>query len=158
MINNKIIIGIEKLSASAILPQYATIGSSGMDLFANIAQNITIKPFARVIIPIGIAIELPEGLEAQIRSRSGLAAKHGVVVLNSPGTIDSDYRGEIKVILYNSSDNEFVVEPNMRIAQMVIAPVYRVFLEEVFVDKDSSARGEKGFGSTGIKMKLKDEK
>lgn len=129
-------------------PAYATIQSAGMDLKANIEEPVTIAPLQRVMVPTGLSIALPEGTEAQIRPRSGLAAKHGVTVLNSPGTIDADYRGEIKVILVNLSDTPFIVNPGERIAQMVIARYEHVEWDEVET-LDGTDRGEGGFGSTG---------
>lgn len=129
-------------------PAYATIQSAGMDLKANIEEQVTIAPLQRVMVPTGLSIALPEGTEAQIRPRSGLAAKHGVTVLNSPGTIDADYRGEIKVILVNLSDTPFIVNPGERIAQMVIARYEHVEWDEVET-LDGTDRGEGGFGSTG---------
>lgn len=129
-------------------PAYATIQSAGMDLKANIEEPVTIAPLQRVMVPTGLSIALPEGTEAQIRPRSGLAAKHGVTVLNSPGTIDADYRGEIKVILVNLSDTPFIVNPGERIAQMVIARYEHVEWDEVET-LDGTGRGEGGFGSTG---------
>lgn len=129
-------------------PAYATIQSAGMDLKANIEEPVTIAPLQRVMVPTGLSIALPEGTEAQIRPRSGLAAKHGVTVLNSPGTIDADYRGEIKVILVNLSDTKFIVNPGERIAQMVIARYEHVEWDEVET-LDGTDRGEGGFGSTG---------
>lgn len=130
------------------VPAYATIQSAGMDLKANIEEPVTIAPLQRVMVPTGLSIALPEGTEAQIRPRSGLAAKHGVTVLNSPGTIDADYRGEIKVILVNLSDTPFIVNPGERIAQMVIARYEHVEWDEVET-LDRTDRGEGGFGSTG---------
>jgi len=130
------------------LPQYATTHSAGMDLKANIPESITIEPLKRVLVPTGLHIELPEGYEAQIRPRSGLAVKHGIGLVNSPGTIDTDYRGEIKIILVNLSDQPFVLIPGERIAQMVVAKFERV--DWVIADKlGESERGEGGFGSTG---------
>ena len=129
-------------------PAYATIQSAGMDLKANIEEPVTIAPLQRVMVPTGLSIALPEGTEAQIRPRSGLAAKHGVTVLNSPGTIDADYRGEIKVILVNLSDTPFIVNPGERIAQMVIARYEHVEWDEVET-LDGTDRGVGGFGSTG---------
>ncbi len=130
------------------LPEYATEHSAGMDIRANIKESVTIQPLKREMVPTGLFIELPEGYEAQIRPRSGLAAKHGVGVVNSPGTIDADYRGEIKVILVNLSDTPFVLTPGERVAQMVIAKYERV--EWSLTDKLSdSNRGTGGFGSTG---------
>lgn len=130
------------------LPAYATSQSAGMDLLAAVFEPTVVKSGEIAIIPTGIAIALPEGFEAQIRPRSGLAAKFGVTVLNAPGTIDADYRGEIKVILINHSSSDFVIERGMRIAQMVIARYEHVILEEVQSVEDTS-RGAKGFGSTG---------
>lgn len=132
------------------LPAYETEGSAGMDLRANISKAITLKPLDRTLIPTGLFIELPLGYEAQVRPRSGLAAKRGLTCLNTPGTIDSDYRGEIKVILVNLSNETQVIEPTERIAQMVIAKHERVTLQEVEVLNDTS-RGTGGFGSTGTK-------
>ncbi len=130
------------------LPAYATEKSAGMDLQADISAPVSLAPLGRAVIPTGIFIALPEGLEAQIRPRSGLAAKHGISVLNSPGTIDADYRGEIKVILVNLSDEPFVVNPGERIAQMVVARYEKVEWDES-VSLDVTERGEGGFGSTG---------
>lgn len=140
---------VKILNKSAFeLPQYATIHSAGMDLKANIPESITIEPLKRVLVPTGLHIELPEGYEAQIRPRSGLAVKHGIGLVNSPGTIDTDYRGEIKIILVNLSDQPFVLIPGERIAQMVVAKFERV--DWVIADKlGESERGEGGFGSTG---------
>lgn len=132
------------------LPSYATPGSAGMDLRANLSDDVTIKPLARAIVPTGIFIQLPEGYEAQIRPRSGLAAKSGITVLNTPGTIDSDYRGEICAILVNLSDKPFTIHNGDRICQMVIAR--HEFASFTQVDSlDSSERGEGGFGHSGIK-------
>lgn len=137
-------------TSSLPLPQYSTSLSAGMDLRADIEEPLTIAPLGRVIVPTGIRIELPEGYEAQIRPRSGLAAKHGVTVLNTPGTIDADYRGEIKVILVNLSDTPFTFERGERIAQMVISSYTRA--EWVETDElGESARGEGGLGHTGVK-------
>lgn len=131
-------------------PAYATEDSAGMDLKANIDQPVVLGPLERAIVPTGISIELPSGFEAQIRPRSGLAAKHGISIVNSPGTIDADYRGEIKVILVNLSNEPFSVNPGERIAQMVVARYEKVQWQTVDVLGESS-RGEGGFGSTGIK-------
>ena len=130
------------------VPSYATELSAGMDLKAFIDTPVTLGPLERALIPTGISIALPEGTEAQIRPRSGLAAKHGITVLNSPGTIDADYRGEIKVILVNLSNEPFVINPGERIAQMVVAKFEKVGWKEVDV-LDDTARGEGGFGRTG---------
>ena len=132
------------------LPEYATPLSAGLDLKANITEPLTLEPLERVLVPTGLFIALPEGTEAQVRPRSGLAAKHGITVLNSPGTIDADYRGEIKVILVNLSKESFVINPGERIAQMVVARFERaqwVAVQEL----DTTERGEGGFGSTGRK-------
>jgi dUTP pyrophosphatase len=132
------------------LPSYATPESAGMDLRADIPEPVELKPLERKLIPTGLFMELPKGYEAQIRPRSGLAFKHGITVLNSPGTIDSDYRGEIKVLLVNLSDKSYLIEPGERIAQMVIASHERV--EWVRTSEiNSSERSAGGFGSTGTK-------
>lgn len=130
------------------LPEYATEKSAGMDLKANIYDPITLNPLERAMIPTGLSIALPDGTEAQIRPRSGLAAKHGISVLNAPGTIDADYRGEIKVILVNLSNEPFTINPGERIAQMVVARYERVEWEAVET-LDETERGAGGFGSTG---------
>ena len=130
------------------LPEYATSGSAGMDLKANTMEPIVLGPFERQMIPTGIHIQLPDGYEAQVRPRSGLAAKYGVTVCNTPGTVDADYTGEIKVILINLSNEKFVVNPGDRIAQMVVARYERVEWNEV-ATLDETERGEGGFGHTG---------
>lgn len=135
-------------AADLALPSYATPQSAGMDLLAAIDENITVAPQQIVMVPTGLSIALPAGYEAQVRPRSGLAAKNGVTVLNSPGTIDADYRGEIKVILINHGNAPFVIERGMRIAQMVIAQYTQVNWQEVDT-LDETARGAGGFGSTG---------
>ena len=132
------------------LPNYETAASAGMDLRANISEAITLKPLGRAIVKTGLFIELPIGYEAQVRPRSGLAAKKGVTVLNSPGTIDADYRGEIGVILVNLSNDDFVIENGERIAQLIIAKHERAEWIEVETLSETS-RGEGGFGSTGVK-------
>jgi dUTP pyrophosphatase len=132
------------------LPAYETVGSAGMDLRADITDSITLRPLERSMVPTGLFIELPLGYEAQVRPRSGLAAKRGLTCLNSPGTIDSDYRGEIKVILVNLSNETQVIEPAERIAQMVIAKHERIVFQEVS-SLNSTVRGAGGFGSTGTK-------
>jgi len=132
------------------LPQYATIHSAGLDLRADTEQALILKPLERSLVPTGLFIELPEGYEAQIRPRSGLAIKHGISLVNTPGTIDPDYRGEIKVILVNLSDVPFTLEPGERIAQMVIARFEHIVWNEVEVLSET-ARGEGGFGHTGVK-------
>jgi dUTP pyrophosphatase len=132
------------------LPNYETEGSAGMDLRADITESVTLKPLERAMIPTGIFIELPLGFEAQVRPRSGLAAKRGLTCLNSPGTIDADYRGELKVILVNLSNETQTIEPEERIAQMVIAKHERIVWSEVTVLSET-VRGAGGFGSTGTK-------
>ena len=129
-------------------PSYATELSAGLDLKASISEPVTLAPLGRELIPTGLYIELPQGTEAQIRPRSGLAAKSGITVLNAPGTVDADYRGEIKVILVNLSDKEFVVNPGERIAQMVVARYEKIEWEETDSLEDTE-RGAGGFGSTG---------
>ncbi len=131
------------------LPNYETIASAGMDLRANLSEPITLKPLGRTIVKTGLFIELPKGYEAQVRPRSGLAAKKGITVLNSPGTVDADYRGEIGVILVNLSNEDFVVENGERIAQLVIAKHERAEWIEV-AELSETSRGAGGFGSTGI--------
>ena len=130
------------------LPKYATEASAGMDLQAAIDEAVEIAPGERLMVPTGIAIALPDGYEAQIRPRSGLAVKNGVTVLNTPGTIDADYRGEIKVILINHSQDSFTIDRGMRIAQMVVAPYTQAHLIEAD-DLENTTRGTGGFGSTG---------
>lgn len=130
------------------LPKYETDGSAGMDLRANLDESVTLLPLERALIPTGLFIELPGGYEAQVRPRSGLAAKRGLTMLNSPGTIDSDYRGEIKCIVVNLSNESQTIEPGERIAQMIIARYERVNWEEVET-LEASERGTGGFGSTG---------
>jgi dUTP pyrophosphatase len=132
------------------LPHYETIASAGMDLRANIVEPITLKPLGRTIVKTGLFIELPIGIEAQVRPRSGLAAKRGITVLNAPGTVDADYRGEIGVILVNLSNEDFIIENGERIAQLVIAKHERADWEEVS-ELSETSRGEGGFGSTGVK-------
>ena len=139
---------IKKLDKKVITPEYKTKGSSGMDLMANIKDAVFLNPGKSDIIPTGIAISIPVGYEIQIRPRSGLAAKKKITVLNAPGTIDADYRGEIKVILINLGNEEFKINPNDRIAQMVLCPVIKAELVEVD-DLQNTKRGEGGFGSTG---------
>lgn len=132
------------------LPQYATALSAGLDIRANLDSPITLKPLGRILVPTGLFIALPQGYEAQIRPRSGLAIKKGITVLNSPGTIDADYRGEICIILVNLSSDDFVIEDGERICQMVIARHEQAVWEEVEV-LDQTDRGEGGFGHTGVK-------
>lgn len=140
-------INIINKSAHA-LPQYETAHAAGMDLRAFIETEITIKPLQRVLVPTGLHIELPVGFEAQIRPRSGLAYKHGISIVNSPGTIDADYRGEIKVLLVNLSDTDFVINNGERIAQMVIAK-HETVAWNVVEELNETARGEGGYGHTG---------
>ena len=130
------------------MPEYATSGSAGMDIHAMLAEAVTLHPGERRLIPTGLKIELPEGYEAQVRPRSGLALKHGVTVLNTPGTIDSDYRGEIGVVLINLGQEDFQVKNGDRIAQMVVAPFAQVKWNEVLI-LDNTVRGEGGYGHTG---------
>lgn len=130
------------------LPRHETILSAGLDVRANLDEPVTLKPLGRALIPTGLFVELPQGYEMQVRPRSGLAAKYGVTVLNTPGTVDADYRGEVKVILANLSDCEFVVNDGERIAQLVVARHERVEWEQVEQLSDTS-RGAGGFGSTG---------
>ena len=139
---------VKKLDPKVQLPSYKTKGSSGMDLMAFIKDPIKIAPNTSALIPTGISVAIPSDVEIQIRSRSGLAAKSSISVLNSPGTIDSDYRGELKIILFNHSKEEFVVRNNDRIAQMVLMPVLKIDFEEVDNLPDT-LRGSGGFGSTG---------
>jgi dUTP pyrophosphatase len=132
------------------LPVYETTGSAGMDLRAQLQEPVMLKPLQRALIPTGLYIELPDGYEAQVRPRSGLALKKGVTVLNSPGTIDSDYRGEIKVIMINLSNETTVINTGERIAQMIISKYEKVQLKEVD-ELNETERGEGGFGHTGVK-------
>jgi dUTP pyrophosphatase len=132
------------------LPKYETAGSSGMDIRANIDELVTVKPLQRALIKTGLFLEMDPSIECQIRPRSGLALKKGLTVLNTPGTVDADYRGEIGVILINLSEEEVVIEDGERIAQMVFCPIQKVTLTEV-TELTDSARGAGGFGSTGIK-------
>ena len=141
---------IKRLSKNIEIPKYETSGSSGMDLSANIGKQIKIEPGKTSIIPTGISVSIPKNFEIQIRSRSGLAAKSQISVLNSPGTIDADYRGELKVILINLSNETFVVERGTRIAQMVLCPIVKAKFKEVD-SLDDTGRGVGGFGSTGFK-------
>ena len=150
MTDHSIILNIQLLPhhQDLTLPAYQSDEAAGMDLAAAIESDIILQPGRRALIPTGIAIELPAGYEAQVRPRSGLAIKHGVTVLNSPGTIDSDYRGEIKVILINHGEEEFTINRGMRIAQMVIAPVLQAQIA-VSADLSASERGAGGFGHSG---------
>jgi dUTP pyrophosphatase len=140
-------IKIKNLSANP-LPEYATAGSSGMDLRANIESPVTLQPMERRIIPTGLFLEIPQGFEAQVRPRSGLALHHGITCLNSPGTVDSDYRGEIKVILINLSNQDHTIHKGDRIAQMVFCKIEKAVLS-ASGELASTSRGEGGFGHTG---------
>ena len=139
---------IKKLNSSVELPAYKTIGASGMDLMAFINEPITLKPQNSYLVPTGISVAFPKEFEIQIRPRSGLAAKSNISVLNTPGTIDSDYRGEIKVILYNHGNANFLINNKDRIAQMILTPVIKMDLQETETLPET-VRGEGGFGSTG---------
>jgi dUTP pyrophosphatase len=135
-------------AADLPLPAYATAGSAGLDLVAAVTAPVTIAPGARALIPTGLAIQLPDGYEAQIRPRSGLALKHGITVLNAPGTVDSDYRGEVSVLLVNLGDRPVTLARGERVAQLVVAAVQRIVWSEQ-TDLDQTARGAGGYGSTG---------
>ena len=141
---------IKRLSKNVSLPKYETDGSSGMDIAANIEDKIEIKPGKSVVIPTGLSISIPRNFEILIRPRSGLAAKNQISVLNTPGTIDADHRGELKVILINLSNTAFIIEKGLRIAQMVLCPVIKATLKEV-ESLEETKRGSGGFGSTGAK-------
>jgi len=138
----------KKLDPSVEIPSYRTVGASGMDLMAFIDKPINLVPQSSCLVPTGLSIAFPDDYEIQIRPRSGLAAKNNISVLNTPGTIDSDYRGEIKIILFNHGNEEFIINNKDRIAQMVLSPVHKMNLEEVEVLPDT-VRGKGGFGSTG---------
>ena len=139
---------IKKLNPAVRLPEYKTSGASGMDLTAFIEKSVSVKSKTSSIIPTGLSVAFQEKYEIQIRPRSGLAAKNNITVLNTPGTIDSDYRGEIKVIIYNHGDDDFIINNGDRIAQMVLSPVMKIELNETN-DLPKTFRGEGGFGSTG---------
>tara|TARA_X000000950_G_scaffold233834_1_gene283526 strand:- start:405 stop:845 length:441 start_codon:yes stop_codon:yes gene_type:complete len=141
---------IKRLSKSIPLPKYETNGSSGLDIAANVKGNILIKPGKSEIIPTGLAVSIPKNFEIQIRPRSGLAAKNQISILNTPGTIDADYRGELKVILINLGSKSFVVEKGLRIAQIVLCPIVKATIKEVET-LDNTKRGSGGFGSTGVR-------
>ncbi|MEF9519839.1 dUTP diphosphatase [Chlamydia crocodili] len=142
-----------ELESGVDLPEYSTEGASGADLRANIEEPVAVLPGQRVLIPTGIKMQIPQGYEVQVRPRSGLALKHGIMVVNSPGTIDADYRGEICIILANFGENTFIIEPKMRIAQAVVAPVVQA--KFIVVDQEegltATSRGSRGFGHTGEK-------
>ncbi len=140
---------IKKLDPAVEIPVYKTTGASGIDLMAFIKKPIKLSPKSSCLVPTGLAVAFSKEYEIQIRPRSGLAVKNNISVLNTPGTIDSDYRGEIKVILFNHSDVEFIINNKDRIAQMILAPVYKMELEEV-KDLPETLRGKDGFGSTGV--------
>ena len=139
---------IKKLDPAVKLPEYKTNGASGMDLVAFIKKPIYVKPKTSSLVPTGLSVAFSEDFEIQIRPRSGLAAKNNISVLNTPGTIDSDYRGEIKIIIYNHSNDEFLINNGDRIAQMILAPIVKMELEET-LDLPETIRGTGGFGSTG---------
>ena len=141
---------IKKLDPTVELPDYKTEGASGMDLMAFLKEPINLKPNSSCLVPTGLAVAFSNEFEIQIRPRSGLAAKNQISVLNTPGTIDADYRGELKVILINLSDKSFIVEKGLRIAQMVLCPIVKATLKEV-ESLENTERGSSGFGSTGVK-------
>jgi dUTP pyrophosphatase len=146
----RLAVAIQRLphGADLDLPAYQSAGAAGLDLCAALSAEIILDPGARALVPTGVAIALPDGFEAQVRPRSGLAARHGVTVLNAPGTIDADYRGEVKVLLINHGDAPFAVRRGLRVAQLVVAPVARVDWREA-QSLPASARADGGFGSTG---------
>ena len=139
---------IKKLNPNVEIPDYKTTGSSGMDLMAFVNRPINLAPKSSCLVPTGLSVAFPEDYEIQIRPRSGLAAKNNISVLNTPGTIDSDYRGEIKIILFNHGTNEFIINNKDRVAQMILTPVHKMKLEEV-ENLPDTLRGKGGFGSTG---------
>tara|TARA_Y100001970_G_C13940340_1_gene702853 strand:- start:298 stop:738 length:441 start_codon:yes stop_codon:yes gene_type:complete len=141
---------IKRISSKVLIPKYETSGSSGMDISAHIEKDIEILPGEKAIISSGFSLSIPKGYEIQIRPRSGLAAKKNLSVLNTPGTIDSDYRGEVKIILFNFGKEKFIVQNGLRIAQMVVCPIVQAQLEEVD-ELPTTSRGSGGFGSTGTK-------
>lgn len=149
---NKVICQFKKMTHSAglPLPSYETKDSAGMDLRAAVGQPVELKPGKRMLVPTGLKMAIPRGYEAQIRPRSGMAYKHGVTMLNTPGTIDSDYRGELKLLAVNLGEESYIIKHGDRIAQMVIAPVSRAEVSEVQA-LEETVRGEGGFGSTGVK-------
>ena len=149
MVKQKLLIRRMENNPDLPLPEYETKSAAGLDLPAAVSQDLTLDPGGHALIPTGLSVALPAGFEAQIRPRSGLAAKNGITVLNSPGTIDADYRGEINVILINLSQEPFTISRGMRVAQMIIAPVTQIDVLEV-EKLDETARGTGGFGSTGI--------
>ena len=147
--NRTITVRVVNSSANQ-LPEYATAFSAGMDVRAALQEPVTLMPLQRMLVPTGLRLAIPEGYEVQMRPRSGLALKHGITLVNTPGTIDADYRGEVGVILINLSDTPFVINPGERICQMVAAPVTQICWEAV-QSLDETQRGEGGFGSTGVK-------
>ena len=149
MVKQKLLIRRMENNPDLPLPEYETKSAAGLDLPAAVSQDLTLDPGGHALIPTGLSVALPAGFEAQIRPRSGLAAKNGITVLNSPGTIDADYRGEINVILINLGKEPFTISRGMRVAQMIIAPVTQIDVLEV-EKLDETARGTGGFGSTGI--------
>ena len=150
MANEPVVVPVQRLAhgADLPLPEYASAGAAGVDLRAAVDEPLELTPGARALVPTGLALALPAGYEGQVRPRSGLAAKHGVTVLNTPGTIDADYRGEVKVILINLGEEAFTVERGERIAQLVVAPVTHAAFYPV-ADLEATERGADGFGSTG---------
>ncbi len=143
------VLRVHRLRSGAALPSYQTAGAAGLDLAACLDTQVVIAPGGRALVPTGLSIALPAGHEGQVRPRSGLALKHGVTVLNAPGTIDEDYRGEVSVVLVNHGAEPFRIEPGMRIAQLVVAPVCKVHVEETGA-LDETSRGAGGYGSTGV--------
>ena len=148
----KILVKHTPRSRKTPLPQYMTEGASGIDLYADLSEPILLPPGERVLVPTGLSVAIPIGFEGQVRPRSGLAWKNGVTVLNTPGTVDADYRGEIQVILVNLGQENFMVTPGDRIAQLVITPIQKVVLETV-AELPDTVRGDGGFGHTGIGLK-----
>ena len=149
MVRDSVSLQIKKLRDDVVLPKYMSEAASGMDLSAALDAPIDIKPHERILIPTGIAVAIPLGFEGQVRPRSGMALSHGLTVLNAPGTIDADYRGEIKVLLINLSQESITITSKQRIAQLVIAPVIRVNIVTVDEELPLTQRGSLGFGSTG---------
>ncbi len=148
--SNEIEVKITRCRSGVQLPRYMTAAAAGMDLYVKLEKEVVLPPGERVMVPTGIAIALPEGYEAQVRPRSGLAAKYGVTLLNTPGTIDADYRGEISVILINHGPEDFIIKDGERVAQMIVAPVSRCQLQ-LMDNLDETVRGSGGFGHTGVK-------
>jgi len=140
---------VKRLSPRAVLPRYLTEGSAGLDLVAAFESAVAVSPGERLLVPTGLSLAIPPGYEGQVRPRSGLAARHGITVINAPGTIDADYRGEVMVALINHGREPFVIEPGMRVAQLVVSPVARVEVEPV-EELEATDRGGGGFGHTGV--------